>query len=81
MTKLKETLSPVQLKDDILVNEVPQLGSYMGQIYQNAVATCLDGTLGVGGGVNSMQDRFEEKVVQPLAKCLALYPDTAQAHP
>jgi hypothetical protein len=69
----KETLSPVELKGDILADQVPHLGSYMGQIYPNAITTCLDGTLAAGGG--------GPIVVQPLAKCLVLHPGSIQAHP
>lgn len=75
MTRKKETLSPEQLTDYLLSEEVPHLGSYMGQIYRDVVMACLDGRVGSPSKtVGASWENFERMVVGPLAKCLALNP-------
>ncbi|KAH8587930.1 kinase-like domain-containing protein [Bisporella sp. PMI_857] len=83
MTRNKELriLSPVKLRDHLLGNEVSQLRSSMGIYYHNAVTACLDGFYERRLKENTQEvwAEFEEKVVQPLVKCLALQPSCDQA--
>ncbi|KAF2732806.1 kinase-like protein, partial [Polyplosphaeria fusca] len=46
MTKGKETLSPAALAKHLLLEEVPQVESYMGEMYRGIVTACLDGSVG-----------------------------------
>lgn len=60
LLRKKTSLSPEEIRDFLLDEIVPELGSYVGRRYQDAVTACLDGT--VGGGL----ERFREIVLDFL---------------
>lgn len=76
-----ETASPEALREHLIRTEVAQLGSLMGSYYRDAVKACLE--ISPRGGTDpdpaQVWDEFEARVVGPLAKCIALYPQSAQA--
>ncbi|KAL9119335.1 MAG: hypothetical protein Q9187_004110 [Circinaria calcarea] len=64
----KPTLSPAQIKEHLVKHEVWLLGSYMGEVYRNAVMACLNSVW-----PNSAQDAsamFERLVLGPLSRCM-----------
>ena len=63
--------SPEELRSQLLDQEIPHLGSYMGGTYMSATKACLDGSLKAESSERS-RSLFREKVVQPLEKCLVL---------
>jgi hypothetical protein len=74
MTKGKETLSPVELARHLLLEEVPQMDSYMGEMYRGIVTACLDESVrNPAGTVGAGWAKFEHMVVDPLTKHLAIH--------
>jgi hypothetical protein len=75
ITRGKETLSPRQLRDHLLQEEVPVLGSYMGKLYRDAVEACLIGKFSTEQNisVDSALALFERKVVDPLIQGISPY--------
>lgn len=75
ITRGKETLSPHQLRDHLLQEEVPVLGSYMGKLYRDAVESCLIGKFSTEQdiSVDSAWALFERKVVDPLIQGISPY--------
>jgi hypothetical protein len=71
----KKTLSAHQIRDFLLKEEVPVLGSYMGKLYRDAVEACISGKF--FNEQNAMGDSpralFGRKVVEPLLQGVSLY--------
>ncbi|KAI1096931.1 kinase-like domain-containing protein [Rostrohypoxylon terebratum] len=67
LLKGRRTQSPEGIRDYILEEKVPELASYMGRPYHDAVRSCLDGTVG------DSLDAFERLVVAPMGRCRALH--------
>ncbi|KAI1090752.1 hypothetical protein F5B19DRAFT_300024 [Rostrohypoxylon terebratum] len=65
---------PEDVRTRLLEDVVPELGSYMGKLYEDAVKMCLDGTFSEQIGGDQPWSQFEKNVVWPLEKCLALCP-------
>lgn len=72
-TKNMETKTPHEIKDHLVKEEVPQLRSYMGEVYQDAVMACLTGKYPHGRGVSPREaySVFQNNVADPLSKCFA----------
>ncbi|KAK5445182.1 hypothetical protein LTS15_010273 [Exophiala xenobiotica] len=72
MTREKSELSAKQIRDYLLEEEVPALGSYMGKAYQDAVESCLNGSISMAGvdDADSMRDAFQRKVVESLSSAV-----------
>ncbi|KAG8666895.1 hypothetical protein FPOAC2_12033 [Fusarium poae] len=66
MIRGHETLSPMQVRDMLLEKEVPQLRYQTGQLYHNAVRSCLDGSLDECARDVKILDDFKAKVAMPL---------------
>jgi hypothetical protein len=76
MTRGKGELSGKQIRDYLLHEEAPALGSYMGKLYRDAVKLCLDGSLSVAGhdgDADAVREAFQRKVIEPLRLCLSLH--------
>lgn len=69
ITRGKRELSAKEIREYLLKEEVPTLGSYMGKAYQDAVESCLNGSLAVAGvnDTESMKAAFQRKVLEPIA--------------
>jgi len=78
----KDTCTPRQIRDYLLEESVPLLGSYMGGIYRDAVVACMSGNVPQERekGAPAAWEAFEATVVGPLLKCLAIKPDRVSTY-
>jgi serine/threonine protein kinase len=77
ITRGMETLSAHQIRNHLLQEEVPVLGSYMGKLYRDAVEACISGKFSneQDANVDSTWTSFERKVVEPLFQVASLHHD------
>jgi serine/threonine protein kinase len=75
MTKGKETATSSEIREYLLDEKVPSLGSYMGKVYRDVVRICIAGCEPFITGDKSEPAwyAFQSMVVEPLFKCLSIH--------
>ncbi|KUJ08140.1 kinase-like protein [Mollisia scopiformis] len=75
MTKGKERAKSSEIRQYLLDEMVPSLGSYMGKVYRDLVRICIDGCKPSRTGNESEPAWyvFQEMVVEPLFHCLSIH--------